>query len=461
MARAAREALADQRALEKEHERENPLGEARVTGSGATPSMGLSEHRGGGATPSMGLSEYRGGHRDGAGHSTGAGEEGKALYAHLSGLHGSGFADAFFKGALGSTIGSKVVRGGNASQTGQFQGEGHMTGGGHIVGAGDMGEMASKVGDMVIKTKAQAKALVKKVMKLVPEKVAEGKAFLEKLSGKGRCVGAGWWGDLVSWVMSHFGKKSAAAVKSFRSPIESAHDSGTELGQTSQVVDSVIGKALAAKPDSAHKFMEALRDSGVLPAHNTAFTPAHNKTLAKAITAYNSGKVGRGSGRCPKAPKLSGEGWWDTLLDWAAKAIGVKRSYEPVADFASAARAANKRPSGSVPPPFVRSALNDMPKTSAAEKLALGDAVFKKGPPALRDMATGSHDQRLGNASSNLADLASFGRSLLTKGKGKAKRVVSAGDGRRSRAEIVKKVMAEKGLPMIEASKYVKAHNLY
>jgi hypothetical protein len=44
----------------------------------------------------------------------------------------------------------------------------------------------------------------------------------------------------------------------------------------------------------------------------------------------------------------------------------------------------------------------------------------------------------------------------------KAKRApASAGDGRRKRAEIVKKVMAEKGLKMIEASKYVKDHHLY
>jgi hypothetical protein len=36
-----------------------------------------------------------------------------------------------------------------------------------------------------------------------------------------------------------------------------------------------------------------------------------------------------------------------------------------------------------------------------------------------------------------------------------------ANDGRRVRAEIVKRVMREQGLKMIEASKYVKAHNLY
>jgi len=46
--------------------------------------------------------------------------------------------------------------------------------------------------------------------------------------------------------------------------------------------------------------------------------------------------------------------------------------------------------------------------------------------------------------------------------KTKAKRApASAGDGRRKRAEIVKQVMAQKGLKMIEASKYVKEHGLY
>lgn len=49
------------------------------------------------------------------------------------------------------------------------------------------------------------------------------------------------------------------------------------------------------------------------------------------------------------------------------------------------------------------------------------------------------------------------------KGKGGKKHRAKAGpnDGRRKRAEVVKKVMREKGLSMIEASKYVKQHNLY
>jgi hypothetical protein len=49
------------------------------------------------------------------------------------------------------------------------------------------------------------------------------------------------------------------------------------------------------------------------------------------------------------------------------------------------------------------------------------------------------------------------------KGSGRKPKMIAcgAGDGRAKRAEIVKKVMKEKGLKMIEASKYVKAHGLY
>lgn len=51
---------------------------------------------------------------------------------------------------------------------------------------------------------------------------------------------------------------------------------------------------------------------------------------------------------------------------------------------------------------------------------------------------------------------------LLKLKRGKARRAPAGpSDGRRARAEIVKKVMAEQGCSMIEASKYVKDHGLY
>jgi hypothetical protein len=62
------------------------------------------------------------------------------------------------------------------------------------------------------------------------------------------------------------------------------------------------------------------------------------------------------------------------------------------------------------------------------------------------------------NIGHGLSDIA--GMFGLGKGK-KAKRVVGESDGRRKRAEVVRRVMAEKGMKMIEASKYVKEHGLY
>ena len=63
---------------------------------------------------------------------------------------------------------------------------------------------------------------------------------------------------------------------------------------------------------------------------------------------------------------------------------------------------------------------------------------------------------------SNLAGMVGLGHDEGA-GTGGRRRRAPAGpsDGRRKRAEIVKKVMADKGCSMIEASKYVKAHNLY
>ena len=66
---------------------------------------------------------------------------------------------------------------------------------------------------------------------------------------------------------------------------------------------------------------------------------------------------------------------------------------------------------------------------------------------------------------SNLAGMVGLGTGGDGTGAGTGGRrrraPAGANDGRRKRAEVVKKVMAEKGLSMIDASKYVKAHNLY
>lgn len=57
--------------------------------------------------------------------------------------------------------------------------------------------------------------------------------------------------------------------------------------------------------------------------------------------------------------------------------------------------------------------------------------------------------------SSKMSEVKAYNEKLNTEGS------IGAGKKRGNRAEIVKKVMNEKGMSMIEASKYVKANNLY
>jgi len=98
-------------------------------------------------------------------------------------------------------------------------------------------------------------------------------------------------------------------------------------------------------------------------------------------------------------------------------------------------------------------------------------AVGKYGMKAVEGLTNAviEHGEKVGvpkgvvevvKASSDLAH--GRGKTGPYEGKGKKRRSpAGAGDGRRKRAEVVKRVMAEKGLKMIDASKYVKEHGLY
>lgn len=113
-------------------------------------------------------------------------------------------------------------------------------------------------------------------------------------------------------------------------------------------------------------------------------------------------------------------------------------------------------------------------KITAAEKKALQSVLDKHkmdggsrcvggraapptphGPPRHELMEGAGPFSNLGHGISDIVGMFGLGK------KKKEKRVVGAGDGRRKRADVVRKVMAEKGMKMIEASKYVKEHGLY
>ena len=90
-----------------------------------------------------------------------------------------------------------------------------------------------------------------------------------------------------------------------------------------------------------------------------------------------------------------------------------------------------------------------------------------KGVKGFRDL-TIEHGEKIGIPKSVVGlvkatkEVTGEGKTGAYEGKGKKRRSpAGANDGRRKRAEVVKKVMAEKGMKMIEASKYVKEHGLY
>jgi hypothetical protein len=100
-------------------------------------------------------------------------------------------------------------------------------------------------------------------------------------------------------------------------------------------------------------------------------------------------------------------------------------------------------------------ATEDAPKGSA--KPAVGNPSWDK----VSSDALGSAKKGKGRVVGGHCPTLAHAREDVT-GKGKKKRAPSSpSSGRSRRADIVKKVMAEKGLKMIDASKYVKQHGLY
>jgi len=98
----------------------------------------------------------------------------------------------------------------------------------------------------------------------------------------------------------------------------------------------------------------------------------------------------------------------------------------------------------------------------------IGSAVSTLAPVAMKVLPLLAAGKPKRGAASNSDTGAYNGEGLLGQDghgirRGGRKKRAPAGpeDGRRKRAEIVRKVMAEKGLKMIEASKYVKEHGLY
>ena len=132
-------------------------------------------------------------------------------------------------------------------------------------------------------------------------------------------------------------------------------------------------------------------------------------------------------------------------------------------------------PSGPAAPAASAPAKNSMAERKAATAAAKDrQAAAKKAYEEARDKKRGGNELEGGYGNygayagghcpseEHLRDeVSGKGKKRACEGGKKRRAPAGASDGRRKRADIVKKVMAEKGLKMIEASKYVKAHNLY
>jgi len=142
MARLARKQMADMRALEEEAERMNP-----ITGSGATPSMGLSQFRGGAKKKMLGQTlnkriakmekaepsaaeaaeveeaDMPSGEYDGAGKHSEPAHQGRMLGQHLHKLHGGAYVKEFMSGMGMCGAGELTIKHGGL-QTGAYEGEG-------------------------------------------------------------------------------------------------------------------------------------------------------------------------------------------------------------------------------------------------------------------------------------------------------------------------------------------------
>lgn len=143
----------------------------------------------------------------------------------------------------------------------------------------------------------------------------------------------------------------------------------------------------------------------------------------------------------------TGAGMMDDLWKWIQGLMGKKGS--PAAAPSGPSHSAPPHASAPAPSSSGESAASQLAKYGITDK-----SSFRKWA------AKGGHPDKGGDVAT-FQKVSGLAGQLGWSGGARVKRVVGEGDGRRKRAEVVRRVMKEKGCSMIEASKYVKAHSLY
>ena len=328
--------MADARALEEQQERawgsQNPI--QKISGAGATPSMGLSQIRGGRKKKAV-MEE----------HEEDAMAQGHALAEHLHKLHGAGYAKSFHKGMEGGL------------GTGRYEGKG--TGG--VEFSHDTQDFSGHM----------------KGGFWLPLLTTVGLPLIQKLLGQG-----------------HMDNKCESEMKKLIKKHEEKYHKGQLKGGFWGALAS-IGLPILAKMLGAGHCTQKGHD---------AMMKMMAQCEKKEATAMK--KEMKGAGRV----------------------VGGMMMTKPIKDTV-------------YPAPAYK--LEDIhptrPRHPPKEELQMEGKGFLSnlGIPIVSDVA-----------------------GMFGLGK-KAKRMVGESDGRRKRAEVVRKVMAEKGMKMIDASRYVKEHGLY
>jgi len=399
--------------MEEEEERENPVNPKKLLSNRRQDGMAI---RGQGATPSMGLSQFRGGAK------SEAYEMGHHLGAHLSRIHGGAYHKQFCDGMMeGSGTGGIVLPPGYKKASYKKPAP---------VSAEEYARRKEQADSMANQYSEEG---MRNVAELEEERKAERarkyplSTFLGKVKNEFTDPNSVLRGEVVP-----MGAKIASYAQPF---LDTALPGvGTALN---------TGFKVANYANQGAKAVGLGRKGGVRQA------PAPADHLEMAVKEL----VGmmRVNPTHPSEPQ-QGLAMYNRLLKSVAERHGV--SAKELAEALQGASDLHAMKGGFKSGAYeghgwVTDLMNkkkSLEKESQKKKETKGGKLFTPAMPS-RVMRANVIDDR----------------TPKTRGKiGAGKRApASPSSGRMKRAQIVKQVMAEKGLKMIEASKYVKEHGLY
>jgi len=421
MARLAGKMRGDLRALEEQRNspRTNP-----VRGAGATPSMGLSQYRGGmsGCGDSESDEELQGGALErmvgaGRGCGTGAGTGGRKrrgktmneatamglhLGKHLHALHGGSFFDDFGRGFM------SVIR------------------------------PAAGIAKSVAPLFGPEGAAVSGVL----GSIGLGKARRGRGTGAGQLTITHGGGDEMSGGRTFLGDMSSYLGKKLSDP-------NSAVGNLARNAFSDVGSAASSAFDFLTKERGGRRRRGGASVAQSGAYEGQGRERDDVAAMLGSGEL-QGSGflsdMLGNIPLVGGPASAITGMFGLGNNGGRRRRGGAMLGADGHGQLKGKGP-------FMK-AFNQIRNEVVNDMRGKGNDELQ-GSGFLSDML--GNIPLVGGPASAITGMFGLGNN------GGRKRRAPAGpnDGRRRRAEIVKKVMADKGCSMIEASKYVKAHGLY